>query len=429
MSNSLREAYLVGNRLVKFLSTVLPTHPDYFKTQPSEFVTLRSKSQAQLVQLLQYLEQIALLIDEDQYNKYILQDLHNRMASSSSLQDTTLSSIEVASTSDASFSSLPPETTYVPPPPSSQPEPALQRPARLYSENVRQHFDPQHAISQSRPNRPSDFDDNRSNSSKGIVNKIDQNRHSDQLRQSRGIDLRTQQQYHSTSWDTSFCHYHGQPHTNGDRSYSEETIRTSQSHGLSKDVRLEDWNPQFPPLEDFRQTIAYVGDNYGQQTCSATTATTTSSSSSSAASSVQVTSKIEQRWIQAQRHSLRSSGEEDTDGDQEQQHPKSVKELRPWQSPTVLHHPLLPAKTKSCWPAPLKRSVAYYAAREGPEKDDEVELEFDDEESYLAGTARPGEEEASLTSNATYPRSNSQKSRRAVVVLKQFKGCVNCLVN
>jgi hypothetical protein len=70
----LTESYLVGTRLVKFLSTVLPTHKDYF-AQNSELDEMRSQSQAQLVELLQYLERLALIIDEVELNKYILNDL------------------------------------------------------------------------------------------------------------------------------------------------------------------------------------------------------------------------------------------------------------------------------------------------------------------------------------------------------------------
>lgn len=72
----LTESYLVGNRLVKFLSTVLPTHINYFAVDP-RLEELRARSQAQLVQLLQYLEHLALIIDEDQHNKYILKDLND----------------------------------------------------------------------------------------------------------------------------------------------------------------------------------------------------------------------------------------------------------------------------------------------------------------------------------------------------------------
>lgn len=70
----LAESFSVGNRLIKFLSIVLPTHYEYFSNHP-RLQVLRKQSQAQLVELLQYLEEVAMVIDELQYNKYILRDL------------------------------------------------------------------------------------------------------------------------------------------------------------------------------------------------------------------------------------------------------------------------------------------------------------------------------------------------------------------
>ena len=67
-SSELTESYLVGNRLVKFLSVVLPTHQDYFSTD-GNLAALRNRSQAQLVELLQYMEELAMLIDEIEYSK------------------------------------------------------------------------------------------------------------------------------------------------------------------------------------------------------------------------------------------------------------------------------------------------------------------------------------------------------------------------
>jgi len=64
----------VGNRLVKFLSIVLPTHYEYFSNNV-KLQALRKRSQGQLVELLQYLEEVAVVIDELEYNKYILRDL------------------------------------------------------------------------------------------------------------------------------------------------------------------------------------------------------------------------------------------------------------------------------------------------------------------------------------------------------------------
>ena len=58
----------MGNRLVKFLSVVLPTHSDYFSND-ANLAALRNRSQAQLVELLQYMEELAMLIDEIEYSK------------------------------------------------------------------------------------------------------------------------------------------------------------------------------------------------------------------------------------------------------------------------------------------------------------------------------------------------------------------------
>lgn len=68
------ESYLVGNRLFKFLSVVLPTHGEYFSGDPT-LAALRSRSQSQLIVLLEYMEELELMIDEMEYNKYILKDL------------------------------------------------------------------------------------------------------------------------------------------------------------------------------------------------------------------------------------------------------------------------------------------------------------------------------------------------------------------
>lgn len=68
------ESFLVGNRLFKFLSVVLPTHKEYFSTDP-HLAALRSRSQSQLIEVLEYMEELELMIDEMEYNKYILKDL------------------------------------------------------------------------------------------------------------------------------------------------------------------------------------------------------------------------------------------------------------------------------------------------------------------------------------------------------------------
>ena len=72
--NEMIECYLIGNRLFKFLSVVLPTHHQYFSTNPKH-EELRNGSESQLLELLEYMEELELMIDEMEYNRYILNDL------------------------------------------------------------------------------------------------------------------------------------------------------------------------------------------------------------------------------------------------------------------------------------------------------------------------------------------------------------------
>ena len=72
--NELIESYLVGNRLFKFLSIVLPTHHQYFSLDQN-LEELRHRSESQLMELLDYIEELELMIDEMEYNGYILNDL------------------------------------------------------------------------------------------------------------------------------------------------------------------------------------------------------------------------------------------------------------------------------------------------------------------------------------------------------------------
>jgi hypothetical protein len=69
-SDELMEAYTVGHRLVKFLSNILPTHDDYFSEETEES-DARNRSLEQLVAVLKYLDQIALLIDKQAHEDYI----------------------------------------------------------------------------------------------------------------------------------------------------------------------------------------------------------------------------------------------------------------------------------------------------------------------------------------------------------------------
>jgi len=72
--NELIESYLIGNRLFKFLSIVLPTHHQYFSLD-QKLEELRHRSESQLMELLDYIEGLELMIDEMEYNGYILNDL------------------------------------------------------------------------------------------------------------------------------------------------------------------------------------------------------------------------------------------------------------------------------------------------------------------------------------------------------------------
>jgi hypothetical protein len=64
----LEKAYLLGTRLVKFLSNVLPTHPDYMLGATA---LERDQSHEQLLQLIQFLDQMARIIDEQEHSAYI----------------------------------------------------------------------------------------------------------------------------------------------------------------------------------------------------------------------------------------------------------------------------------------------------------------------------------------------------------------------
>jgi len=85
--SELAEAYLIGNRLVHFLSRVLPTHKDYRSNHNGFMAGLRDKSQTQLLQLIQYLGRLEILIDEEEFNSFILLDLSDEVNKSSDLPE------------------------------------------------------------------------------------------------------------------------------------------------------------------------------------------------------------------------------------------------------------------------------------------------------------------------------------------------------
>jgi hypothetical protein len=87
------------------LSVVLPTHKEYYSNDPAFLVLCRERSQEQLIDLLQYMEELALIVDQIQYNLYILQDLKPAKNKSNSgdwtestANDTSLESITTSET-------------------------------------------------------------------------------------------------------------------------------------------------------------------------------------------------------------------------------------------------------------------------------------------------------------------------------------------
>jgi hypothetical protein len=73
---NLRDTYLVGTRLSTFLSSVLPMHKDFHSLDP-ELSELRRQSHARWLSLTHYLEELALIIDEEEHNQFVLRDLND----------------------------------------------------------------------------------------------------------------------------------------------------------------------------------------------------------------------------------------------------------------------------------------------------------------------------------------------------------------
>ena len=63
----------MGHRLCHFLMDALPRHPSYMQKDPL-VTSLREKSLQSLVHVQKRLEALALRIDEEQLNKYIVHD-------------------------------------------------------------------------------------------------------------------------------------------------------------------------------------------------------------------------------------------------------------------------------------------------------------------------------------------------------------------
>eukprot|EP00978_Attheya_sp_CCMP212_P005996 scaffold13482_cov46-Attheya_sp.AAC.1 len=68
------DAFLMGNRIVSFLSHGLPTHPNYNSTR-SSMVRLRKMSQITLEEVSQQVQSLAKHIDERELDNYIFNDL------------------------------------------------------------------------------------------------------------------------------------------------------------------------------------------------------------------------------------------------------------------------------------------------------------------------------------------------------------------
>ena len=120
----------MGNRLVKFMSRVLPTHKDYFSADP-RLIQMRVDSQSQLIELLQYLEELALIIDEEEYQEFIRMNLSVEEPPSFRESDTSVSSYELASYGEEPLLERPSFTAdaaaQMPNDSSSEPESRLRR--------------------------------------------------------------------------------------------------------------------------------------------------------------------------------------------------------------------------------------------------------------------------------------------------------------
>lgn len=75
--SDIEETYVMGHRLLKFLSAALPRHDD-FGSEKADLVALRKNSEDDLIILQRSLEDLALQIDEKELNKFLLRDLVNK---------------------------------------------------------------------------------------------------------------------------------------------------------------------------------------------------------------------------------------------------------------------------------------------------------------------------------------------------------------
>ena len=100
--NEMIDSYIISNRLFKFLADILPNHKMYWDADPG-LEELRHKSESQLKALLEFIEELELMIDEMEYNSYIMNDLAREIEADTAEKSPNLSrSIQPTSSSPAS---------------------------------------------------------------------------------------------------------------------------------------------------------------------------------------------------------------------------------------------------------------------------------------------------------------------------------------
>lgn len=77
--SNIEELFVMGHRLIIFLSKALPNHPE-FRSKAPLIVTKRTKSRHDLHWIKRRLDIVALRIDEEQLNRFILDDLGIKVA-------------------------------------------------------------------------------------------------------------------------------------------------------------------------------------------------------------------------------------------------------------------------------------------------------------------------------------------------------------
>lgn len=134
------EAYLVGNRLCRFLSNVLPTHPDYWSSD-RDVVANRTKSHSQLVELMYFVKQLAIMIDEDEHQEYISRVLDSSTGDNSSARAVASDYYGKSAPETDSVSGVINETSPETDSDSEVPDPSLGVPSESATEASSENFD------------------------------------------------------------------------------------------------------------------------------------------------------------------------------------------------------------------------------------------------------------------------------------------------